>query len=105
MYLTFSAVCSPEIVVAVVDDEPQPTIKNEVLITNKITLNLRILFPINVYKIPTLTKISEIAARDHTCQHIQKRRLLTSISLNEGILRIILRFYVTKVGTKTGLNW
>ena len=93
MYLTFSAVCSPEIVVAVVDDEPQPTIKNEVLITNKITLNLRILFPINVYKITTLTKISEIAARDNTCQHIQKRRLLTSISLNEGILRIILRFY------------
>ena len=96
MYLTFSAVCSPEIVVAVVDDEPQPTIKNEVLITNKITLNLRILFPINVYKIPTLTKISEIAARDNTCQHIQKRRLLTSISLNEGILRIILSFYGDK---------
>tara|TARA_B110000902_G_scaffold203610_1_gene231445 strand:+ start:1582 stop:1881 length:300 start_codon:yes stop_codon:yes gene_type:complete len=96
MYLTFSAVCSPEIVVAVVDDEPQPTIKNEVLITNKITLNLRILFPINVYKIPTLTKISEIAAGDHTCQHIQKRRLLTSISLNEGILRIILSFYGDK---------
>ena len=96
MYLTFSAVCSPEIVVAVVDDEPQPTIKNEVLITNKITLNLRILFPINVYKIPTLTKISVIAAGDHTCQHIPKRRLLTSISLNEGILRIILSFYGDK---------
>ena len=48
MYLTFSAVCSPEIVVAVVDDEPQPTIKNEVLITNEITLNLRRLFPMDI---------------------------------------------------------
>jgi hypothetical protein len=48
---------SPETDTVALVDDPQLAIKNTILINNKITLNLRIPFPIEIHKTCRPTKI------------------------------------------------